>query len=360
MIALYKKNLTPKGGRPFDAPMSADKTQIVLLYNDDAHIRHGTSQDLLAIQCTVATSRHLYEILVGLGYSTTLIAVRDSLDALALALRDFSPADTLIFNNCDGFDGSNQAAALVVRLLEEHGFKHTGAPAEAVELCIDKPRAKERLMACGIPTPRCQVFEQPGAGFHLDFPVIVKPAEEDGSIGITLKSVVTTPAQLQRQVKTVLDTYEEPVLVEEFIAGRELAIAMLGNDPLELLPIVEDDYSRIKNPLKRLLTYESKWEETSSYYNLIPSIIPAELSPADDVAVRSAAEGTFHAVGLRDLGRVDIRLKDGIPYVIDVNELPDLALDAGFWKSAQAAGMTYPQMIDKLIQHALKREGFTS
>src|SRR5512137_1155710 len=114
--------------------MSADKTQIVLLYNDDSNIKHGPSQDLLAIQCTVATSRHLYEILVELGYATTLIAVRDSLDALAQALRDFSPADTLVFNNCDGFDGSNQAAALIVRLLEEHGFKHTGAPAEAVEL----------------------------------------------------------------------------------------------------------------------------------------------------------------------------------------------------------------------------------
>jgi D-alanine-D-alanine ligase len=339
--------------------MSRDDFQIILLYNDDSHIRHGSPQDLLAVQCTVTTTHLLNKTLLDLGYPTTMIAVRDSLEALAQTLQEYSPARTLVFNNCDGFDGSNQAAALIVHLLEDHGFRHTGALAEAVEICIDKPRAKDRLLAHNVPTPRCQVFEDPGDEFQLTFPVIVKPAVEDGSIGITLKSVVSTPAKLRRQVKLVLDTYEEPALVEEFIPGRELAVAMLGNDPLEILPITEDDYSRIEDPLKRLLTYESKWDETSSYYNLIPSRTPADLTPAEESSIRLAAEGSFRAVGLRDFGRVDIRLQDGIPYVIDINELPDLALDAGFWNSARVAGMTYPQMVDRIVKHALRREGWT-
>lgn len=340
--------------------MITQKPNIILLYNDDSHIKHGSPEDMLAIQMTVATTRSLHETLVGLGYATSMMVVQDSLEVLSRKLEEFSPTNTMVFNNCDGFDGSNQAAGSIVHLLEELGFKHTGATADAVELCIDKPRAKERLLACGIPTPRCQVFLVPDEKFTLDFPVIIKPAVEDGSIGITLKSVVMSLEQLQLQVKQVLDTYEEPALVEEFILGRELAVAMLGNDPIQVLPITEDDYSRIENPLERLLTYESKWDETSAYYNLIPSVTPARLTHLEEGAVKSAAEGSFRAVGLRDFGRVDIRLKDGIPYVIDINELPDLALDAGFWRSAQVAGMTYPQLVDRIINNALKREGWIS
>ena len=338
--------------------MKTTDLHIILLYNDDSHIKHGSPQDLLAVQCTVATSRGLHEALVSLGYSSTLLAVHDSLEELAANLENFSPKKTLIFNNCDGFDGSNQAASLVGRLLEEQGFIHTGGSAEAVELCINKPLAKERLIQHHIPTPLFQVFLHPEEEFKINFPVIVKPAVEDGSIGISLKSVVTTEKQLRHQVKQVLDTYEEPVLVEEFIIGRELAVAMLGNDPVEVLPITEDDYSRIKDPLKRLLTYESKWEETSRYYNLIPSKTPAILAPDEADQVREAAINSFRAVGLRDFGRVDIRVKDGIPYVIDINEVPDLALDAGFWNSAKVAGLTYPQMVDRIVKNALIREGW--
>ncbi len=337
--------------------MSIPRFTLPLLYNDDSHIRHGGPQDSAAIQSTVATSQGLYQAMLDLGYPAVLVPVRDSLDEVARCLQAYPRERTLVFNNCDGFDGSNQAAGLIAHLLEDLGLKHTGASAEAVDLCIDKALANQRLREHGIPTPLCQVFETPEAEFRLDFPVIVKPAVEDGSIGITLDSVVSTIKDLRQQVRLVLETYEEPAVVEQFIAGRELAVAMLGNETVELLPIAEDDYSLIENPLARLLTYESKWDPESSYYKNIPSRIPAELDPADEARVHTVAEGTFRAIGLRDFGRIDIRLKAGIPYVIDINELPDLALDGGFWKSAEQAGMTYTQMIDKIIRLALQREG---
>lgn len=338
--------------------MKKKNRPIILLYNDDSHIKHGSPEDLIAIQGTVTASRHLHETLRGLGYATELLSVQDSLQDLSRNLDGYSPAESLVFNNCDGFDGCNQDVVLIIRLLEEKGFKHTGATAEAVELCIDKPRTKACFMANNIPTPKHQVFLHPGDEFQLEFPVIIKPAVEDGSIGITLDSVVSSRRKLYQQVKHVLETYEEPVLVEEFIPGRELAVAMLGNTPIDILPITEDDYSMIQNPLQHLLTYESKWDESSVYYNLIPSIIPADLTASEHKAVCSAAEGSFRAIGLRDFGRVDIRLMDGIPYVIDINELPDLSLDAGFWRSAQVAGMTYPQMVDRIVKIALQREGW--
>lgn len=340
--------------------MSSYNLQIALIYNDDSQVTNVTPQDLLAVQSTVSTTHHLYQALVGLGYSTFEIAVRDSLEALTQTLLTYSPKNTLIFNNCDGFDGNNQAAAQIIRTVEGLGFMHTGASVDAAELCINKPRAKERLLAHNIPTPCCQVFEHPGEEFQLEFPVIVKPAVEDGSMGITLDSVVSTRRQLKRQVRSILDTYNEPALVEQFIHGRELAVAMLGNERVEVLPIAEDDYSLIENPLRRLLTYESKWDTESQYYNMIPSRIPADLTPADEKIISAAAVDSFHAIGLRDFGRVDIRFDNGIPYVIDINELPDLAPDAGFWKSAQVTGMTYPEMIDKIVKQALHREGWTS
>jgi D-alanine-D-alanine ligase len=338
--------------------MYSYRFDIALLYNEDTSTTHGDPQELLAIQSTVATAQHVHAALAELGYRTHKVAIHGSHEELTAALASFSPANTFIFNNCDGFGGINQAAAEVIRLIEGLGFRHTGCATAAAELCIDKPRAKAALLARGLPTPRYQVFCQPEGEFRLDFPVIVKPSVEDGSIGIALDSVVTNPAQLRQQVERVLTLYEEPALVEEFIPGRELAVAMLGNEAVEILPIAEEDYSQIPNPLEWLLTYEAKWDAASHYYNHIFARVPADLTPAEAQAVHAAAEGAFHAIGLRDFGRVDIRLQDGIPYVIDINELPDLAPDAGFWNSARAAGMTYPQMIDKIIRHALRREGW--
>jgi D-alanine-D-alanine ligase len=340
--------------------MSAGRPKIALLYNDDSHIKNGNPQDRLAVEYTVKTTQYLYEALISLGYPTRKIAVRGSLEKLAQSLRRFSPERTFIFNNCDGFDGSNQAAVKVIRLVEAMGFKHTGAPADSIELCIDKPRTKVSLRKHKVPTPRSQVFLQPDEKFHLRFPVIVKPSVEDGSIGITLDSVVTNRQELRKQVELVLETYSEPVMVEEFISGRELAVSLIGNDPIDVLPITEEDYGDITNPLERLLTYESKWNEQSAYYTGILPRIPADLTPVEAAAVRKAAEGSFRAIGLCDFCRVDIRFDNGIPYVIDINEIPDLAPDAGFWKSAQAAGMTYPQMVEKILINALKREGWIS
>lgn len=338
--------------------MNTYRFKIALLFNEDTCIKQGDPQEILAVQYTATTARHVFDALSELGYRAEKIAVRNSLEELAGRLASHSPADTFIFNNCDGFNGSNQAAADVVHLIETLGFRHTGATGAACALCIDKPRAKETLLARGIPTPRYQVFEKPGEKFRLEFPVIVKPSVEDGSMGITLDSVVAAPEKLRQQVERILEVYNEPALVEEFIPGRELAVALLGNQTIEVLPIAEEDYSQIAAPLERLLTYEAKWDAASHYYNNIFARVPADLTPAEAETVRAAAEGAFRAIGLRDFGRVDIRLQDGVPYVIDINELPDLAPDAGFWNSARAAGMTYPQMIDKIIKHALQREGW--
>ncbi len=333
-------------------------SRVAILYNDDGQITRGDPQDLLAVQYTATAAQNLYEALTSLDYQVVKIAVRGNLGELEDRLCSFPPKDTFIFNNCDGFNGDNLAAVEVIRLIERMGFKHTGATADSIELCINKPRCKANLLRFGIPTPRYQVFEQAAGEFELEFPVIVKPTVEDASMGIDLSSVVCNRECLFARITYIVEKYRQPAMVEGFVAGRELAVAMWGNDVIEILPIKEDDFSAILDPLQRVLTYDSKWKPESPYFNNIPSRIPAPLTRKEEQIVRKVAVRSFRAAGLRDLGRVDIRFQNGIPYVIDINELPDLSPDAGFWNSARVAGFTYPQMVERILTHALKREGW--
>jgi D-alanine-D-alanine ligase len=333
--------------------------QVAILFNEDGQVTRGAAQDLLAIQCTITAAQFLYEALTELGYQVVKIPVRDDLEELEDRLCSFSPKNTFIFNNCDGFNGDNLGAVKVIRLIERMGFMHTGASADSIELCINKPRCKESLKRHGVPTPRYQVFEAAERDFQLEFPVIVKPSVEDASMGIDLCSVVSNREDLFNRVAYIVREYQQPAIVEQFIGGRELAVAIWGNEIVEILPIAEDDFSAIPDPLQHVLTYESKWKPESPYFQNIPSRVPASLTRREEQVVRKVAEDSFRATGLRDLGRVDIRFNNGIPYVIDINELPDLSPDAGFWNSVRATGLTYPQMIERVLLHALKREGWT-
>jgi len=334
--------------------------RVGILFNKDGQVAKGDPQDLLAIQCTITATQNLFKALTGLGYEAVKIPVRDNLGELEKRLCSFSPNDTFIFNNCDGFNGNNLGAVQVIRCVEQMGFKHTGASADSVEICTNKPRCKESLKRLGVPTPRYQVFEQAIGEFRLEFPVIVKPTVEDASMGIDLGSVVSNQEDLFSRIAYIIQEYQQPAMVEQFIAGRELAVAMWGNEIVEILPIAEDDYSAIPDPLQHLLTYESKWKPESPYFQNIPSRIPASLTTKEEQTIHNVAEASFRAVGLRDLGRVDIRFDNGIPYVIDINELPDLSPDAGFWNSVHATGMTYPKMVEQVLIHALKREGWVN
>jgi D-alanine-D-alanine ligase len=338
--------------------MNDNQFQIAILFNQDDQITRGDPQDLLAVQYTISAAQHLLEALTSQGYPAVKIAVRGDLGELEHILRSHSPENTFIFNNCDSFDGDNLGAVQVIRLMERLGFRHTGASADSAELCINKPRCKQRLESFSVPTPRCQIFERAEGDFLLEFPAIVKPSIEDASMGIDLCSVVCNRADLFNRVAYIIDEYEQPAMVEQFIGGRELAVSLMGNRNLDKLPISEDDYSAIPNPLEHLLTYESKWKPESPAYQNIPVRVPAALTRRQEQTVRKVAEDSFRAVGLRDLGRVDIRYDNGIPYVIDINELPDLSPDAGLYNSARAAGMTYPQMVERVLTTALKREGW--
>ncbi len=339
--------------------MRSRDLQIALVFNVEDGTTRGEPQDLIALQYTACTAQSLYETLNLLGYRTTKVPVEDSLEEFRRSLSAFSPQDTFVFNNCDGFDGENFGSVPVTQVIEDLGFSHTGSTPEVISMCVDKVRAKERMIAYGVPTPSFQVFTEPRGKVELKYPLFVKPMAEDASVGIDLKSVVTNEAELFARIRYLRSVYDQPALVEEFIPGRELTVSMWGNNgTVETLPITEEDFSQIEDPLMCILTYESKWVAGSPLYENIlvrcPAVLPLSM---EECVIRTAVQ-CYNAIGLRDFGRVDIRYYNGTPYVIDVNEIPDLAPDAGFARSTRNAGYSYPDMVEHLLDLALRREGW--
>lgn len=338
--------------------MDAEDSLIALVYNQEDEIPKGEAQDLVALQYTIKTATSIYEALGRLGYPTVMVPARNDLEAFARDLSQYSPRNTFVFNICDGFAGDNFSASLIPGVLMDLGFKYTGSKAEAIRLCTDKVRAKRRLIKQGVPTPAYQLFSKPSGDVSLNFPAIVKPVHEDASLGITENSVVTNPVDMFQRVDYVVSEYRQSALVEEYITGREFAISMWGNNSMEVMPISEHDFSAVDDPLKSLLTYESKWLEDSFTYNEFRVICPADLTTVEEQNLKTTAVDAFRAIGLRDFGRVDIRYRDETPYVIDINELPDFSPDAGFARSAEMAGYPYDQMVHRILDLALEREGW--
>jgi D-alanine-D-alanine ligase len=243
-------------------------------------------------------------------------------------------------------------------LLEKEGVAFTGSGSFALSLALHKHKAKEILRARNVPTPGAALVTDPDQVVDLPFPLIVKPSREDASVGIYSESVVSTRAALRTRVAHVIAQYRQPALVEQYIEGREIYVSLLGrpDQPPEILPLYEIDFSDLPPDRPRIVSFEGKWVESSvEYAGTKP--VRCELGEQAWQRVAAAARGAFEALELRDYGRVDIRLAaDGTPYVIDVNPNCDLSHEAGgFSKAARAGTLTYDDVVLRILELALRR-----
>jgi len=329
---------------------------ILIVYNLETNIKKRNLPDLISLQATQETAFCFYQALLALGYSTELLSVDGTLDQLKKRLSELNPKKTFIFNLCDGYKEEKSAQACITQLIDSFSFLHSGSSAETIAICTDKSIAKQRLIDFGLPTPDFQVFDHPGGEVVINFPVIVKPLYEDGSVGIFLESVSSNNEEVQKNVKYIIDFLDQPALVEEFIPGREVSVSLWGNEDVQLLPIIEHDYSLIENALEHILTYETKWIPDYYYDQNIVMHCPAELQKKMNMILNELAKSAFHAVGLRDFGRIDFRMNGKIPYILDINEIPDMHPEAGFALSANAAGFNYESMIERILEISLLRQ----
>lgn len=274
---------------------------------------------------------------------------------VAGALAPFDPRAFVVFNWCDGLPGVLRGETRVARVLERRGFTFTGASSAVLRLAYDKPKVKAILERRGVPIPAWRVAETASAGDWDRFPAIVKPVHEHASLGLTPESVVLSRDEMEARIRYVLERLGQPALVEDFIDGREFHVGVWGNGRAEALPAVEMDFSAFDDIHDRLCTWDAKFDPTSVHYQRTVSHIPAPLTAPETEALQRVAIAAYRAVGCRDYGRMDIRLRDGVFHVLDVNPNADLSADASLACSAEVAGYLYGQMASRIVALAAHR-----
>jgi D-alanine-D-alanine ligase len=267
----------------------------------------------------------------------------------------------LIFNCCEALCGSARLEMNVAALFEILGIPFTGSSALTLGMALNKSVAKALFVSCGVPTAPWVVLRphggMDGAG-RLRFPVIVKPLNEDASIGIDTHSIVEDYASLMERVRFVWNEFRQPALVEEFIDGRELNVAVMAasSEQFLTLPISEIIFDGFPGR-HNVLTYEAKWMVDSPYYTSTVPHCPAELPPELQEQVQSVALRAAAAVDLRDYGRIDCRIRasDNAVFVLEVNPNPDISADSGFVRAAHASGRTHASIICEIVERAKER-----
>lgn len=276
---------------------------------------------------------------------------------MAGALAPYTPDQWLVLNFCEGWNGDGMDYATPAQLIADLGFVYTGCPADALQRSTSKAETKRYLIAQNIPTPQALICHDGVVGAWTRFPAIVKPASQHCSFGITRASVVDNPTMLGAQVAAMYQQFGGVVLVEEFIDGIEFNVSVWGNgDDMTVLPLSSIDYSPFADYHDRLCTYDSKWTPGSFDYET--PIWGFAYQPDDDLRVRihQIAIEAFNAIGLRDYGRVDLRVYDGVPYVFDVNANPDITSTGGMYRAAAQLGMDYGAFLRHLLELAYRRK----
>lgn len=263
----------------------------------------------------------------------------------------------MAINLCESLDDDPRFLGHSAALLELLEIPFSGSPSIALMMTTDKVMTKRMLKAHGIRTPHYMIYDGSGNfDFHaLKYPVVLKPIYEDASIGIDQESIFKDGRSLKEGIKEFFDRFG-PLLVEEYVAGREFNVSLFGYPSPRVLPLAEIDFSAFPEGLFPIVGYRAKWDKSSFEHHHTPRKFPQGLSLALREKIESIALECFHLLMLRDYGRVDMRVDDhGQIYALEVNANPCLSPDAGFAAAAQQADMTYTDMIRGLVHFVEQR-----
>jgi len=259
----------------------------------------------------------------------------------------------LIFNLCEGVNGYARYEDFAVAALELTRVPFTGCPAWPVTICHRKHIANTLLAAAGVAVPTFMLARgiTPPAG--LRYTVIVKPSGEDASVGIDSGAVCATRKALRDRLARTLEQWSE-VLIQEYVAGREVNVGFIGR---ELLPISEINFDRMPQGSWPIVTYAAKWSAGSDEDLGTEPVCPAELTPELSRRVTQAARLAWETLaGSQGYGRVDLRITEsGDVFVLEVNPNPDLSSDAGLTRMAQTRGWDYGELVLRVVDEALQR-----
>jgi D-alanine-D-alanine ligase len=289
------------------------------------------------------------------GYEVSMYELRDESALLGLAK---SKVD-LVLNMVEAYAGDDSREPHIAAFLELLELRYTGADPQALFLAQDKAVAKKIFDFHKIRTPRfASVYR--GKLDHVDdleFPLIVKPASEDGSVGIDAGAVVHSLREMMERASMIQEKFDCPALIEEFIEGREIYVGVIGNEKPVALPVVELDLSKLPEDMPKIAGMEVKWEKGSAAYEATRAAAAAKgLDEEVTRRLQDIALQVYSALKLRDYGRVDMRLTpEGRIYVIEANPNPWLAPEAELAIAAALAGRSYVELIGQIVELALAR-----
>jgi D-alanine-D-alanine ligase len=341
-------------------PMSDRPGRVVVLYNTDydAELTAGTGTDVSAVAASATAVR---DALITSGFEAELAGLHGlELFDLVGRLRDKKP--DLVFNLCESMAGDARNEVALPAVFDLYGIPYTGSDALALGLALFKERTKDALRGHGVSTPEHRLLRSPAdltaeALAGLDYPWFLKLHHEDASVGIEADNVARDAAGLARRARHMMEEWKQPVLAERYIEGREINVTLIGNGAdLEVMPLHEIDFSAMPPERPRIVSYAAKWDEAHVDYAGTKPVPLVGATPALIAAIERTARAAWAAVGLRDYGRVDLRVDAaGTPWVIDVNPNCDISPDAGVCRAARVAGLDYPALIERIALTAWRR-----
>ncbi|MCI0637571.1 MAG: ATP-grasp domain-containing protein [Gemmataceae bacterium] len=303
--------------------------------------------------------RNVTDALDEAGYRVSEFGLKHDPRVLWTELRRRRPR--VVFNLFEGHCHDPETESYVAGLLQWRCIPFTGSPMHTLSLARAKDWTKQLLRGNGLPTPDFLVVDElPIVPCSLTFPVIVKPARTDASVGLNQDSVCTNQEQLENRVAVILEAYGSPVLVEEFVDGREFNVALVELPELELLPPGEIVFAQ-KEGVWPILTYDGKWKPDSIDYQGTPTKYPADIDPKLSRRLGALAKRAYRLLGCRDYARVDFRVNAaGKPFILEVNPNPDISIGAGFATCLAAVDISYAEFVARLVEHARRRPGNTA
>lgn len=325
---------------------------VLILYN--APTLPPDHPDALAEYDILKTTHEVEAALLAARFRVSKLALGRNPQLLLTTLAQERP--DVVFNLFEGNPDEGDTEAYVAGLLQWLKVPFTGSPQQAMPLARDKIRTKYLLRGAGLPTAEFMIVPRlPAQACMLCWPVIVKPALQDASIGVDHGSVVSDQERLEERVRYLFKSYGPPVLVEEYIAGRELNVALWETEG-ELRCSVGEVLFRARGPgFWPIVTYASKWHTGSDDDVLTPPEYPSNLSPALHDRIGRLAREAYRLIGCRDYARVDFRLRGDEPFILEVNPNPAINDDDGFANCLQAAGVGHAEFLVQLVRTALAR-----
>jgi D-alanine-D-alanine ligase len=327
----------------------------------DAPIPAGAPDDFHEEFDSPLTVRAIADVLRSLGHEVRELG--NGRPFLEAVLRD--PPD-LVFNFAEGTGVSRSREARVPAVCEMLGIPYTGSDPLALAVALDKDMTRRVVESAGVTIPKGFTLSFPDGPYDGDFaefppmiaesglslPVIAKPVCEGSSKGIRNRCLIRTPEEFGPVVVQLWQDYKQPVLVEEFISGDEVTVGIVGNDPPQVLGTMRMVPKLAVDHFVYSLEVKRDWERNVEYE--APAKLPIEVNRA----LESEALAVFTTLGCRDVARLDFRIRDGVPYFIEINPLPGLSPDSGdLVFLAYRLGLTYPDLIGRIFVAAAQRCG---